>query len=119
VAEWQVWTNQLEIGRFNDSDNLNFNSNKVKTDQWWGTKWIPIAWRRNDNYCLDLYPSLNGRLGQIIEFSHEFENRELIGDSFIGYFKEMVENLENETFYLQEDEEGDLDFNFKGFNKII
>jgi cell wall assembly regulator SMI1 len=118
VAEWQMWTNQLDKGVFYDWDELNFNTNKVKTDQWWRTKWIPIACRRNDNYCLDLDPSADGNQGQVIEFLHEYENREVVGASYKECFKEMVENLENGTFYLQEDEEGDLEFNFRGFNRI-
>jgi hypothetical protein len=30
----------------------------------------------------------------------------------------MVDNLENGTYFLEEDEDGDLDFNFQGFKKI-
>jgi cell wall assembly regulator SMI1 len=117
VAEWQMWTNELDKGAFIDWDELNFNSNKVKTDQWWRTKWIPIAWRRHDNYCLDLDPSPDGNQGQVIEFLHEYENRQLIGASFKECFKEMVENLENGTFFLEEEEDGNLEFNFRGFNR--
>jgi cell wall assembly regulator SMI1 len=118
VAWWQMWNNQLEEGCFNDWEELDFNTNKVKTDQWWRAKWIPIAWRRYNCYCLDLDPSPDGSIGQVIEFLHENEWRKFVGDSFEECFKTMVENLENGTYLLQEDEDGDLDFNFRGFNQI-
>jgi cell wall assembly regulator SMI1 len=118
LGEWQMWTNQLEEGLFNDWVELNFDTNKVKTDQWWRAKWIPIAWRRHNCYCLDLDPSPDGSVGQVIEFLYENEWREFVGNSFKECFKNMVENLENGTYFLQEDEDGDLDFNFRGFNKI-
>jgi cell wall assembly regulator SMI1 len=119
VEEWQVWTNLLDDGEFNDWDELIFNTNKVKSDQWWRNKWIPItANGGGDHHCLDLDPTEKGRFGQVIEMWHDDENRELVGDSFKQCFYIIVENLENGTYYI-EDNDGDLEFNFWGFNRDI
>jgi cell wall assembly regulator SMI1 len=119
VEEWQVWTNLLNDGEFNDWDELIFNTNKVKSDQWWRTKWIPItANGGGDHHCLDLDPTEKGSFGQVIEMWHDDENRELVGDSFKQCFYIIVENLENGTYYI-EDNDGDLEFNFWGFNRDI
>lgn len=119
AEEWEVWTNLLKEGDFNDWDELIFNTNKVKTDQWWRTKWVPItANGGGDHHCLDLDPSEHGSFGQVIEMWHDDENRELVGDSFKECFNIIVENLENGTYYI-EDNDGDIEFNFWGFKRDL
>lgn len=117
VAEWKIWTNLLNEGAFEVWDEIIFNTDKVKADQWWRAKWVPItANGGGDHHCLDLDPTPEGKIGQIIEMWHDDENRLLIGDSFKDCFKLMVENLENGTYYTV-DNYGDLEFNFSGFNR--
>src|SRR5207237_432580 len=50
---------------------------------YWHLKWIPIAYcLTGDLYCLDFAQTSQGQTGQLIEFCHDADMRNLIAPSF-------------------------------------
>lgn len=72
---------------------------------WWNPKWIPfLSNGGGDYYCIDLVGSFNGTPGQVIEFNHDYEGRDIQHPSFAAWFQTLVEACEQE--HLEYDEYG-------------
>ena len=66
--------------------------------------WIPFA---NDNIggslCIDLSPDENGKVGQIISFSSDDDNRIVFADSLADFIQFLIHKLEADEFIVKEE----------------
>lgn len=96
----------LEIAKENTSMiGLDF-----EIENWWNENWIPIFHNGGGDYiCYDLGGVFTGQKGQLIEFWHADNDRNVIAPSleaFLGKLREYYENKPQEDFdeYFQIDD---------------
>ncbi len=66
---------------------------------YWHVKWIPIAYcLTGDLYCVDLAPTAQGQHGQIIEFWHDADTRDLIAPSLSDFLSTYAADLERDRY---------------------
>jgi len=100
-AEWKIWKDLLDAGEFQGLDPKPIGP--IRPDQWWRSTWIPISNDGSGNHhCLDLDPAPGGNRGQVITMWHDQGERKLIAKSFREWVENIVENLENGTFRIKE-----------------
>ncbi len=103
IREWKAWeeiTPKMEEDSLKEygviiesSPDLGVKSN------WWNKAWIPITWNGcGDSYCIDLDPTEDGNLGQIIRMCHDDASRELVATSFNDWIEKYVEDLEKDNY---------------------
>ncbi len=99
--EWTVWKDLLDSGSFEDWESEP--EKKVRTD-WWNPKWIPLTSDWGGNYeCLDLDPTEEGDVGQIISMWHDDGERRVLADSFRGWLEQFANDLEAGRYALSEE----------------
>ncbi|MBD1875506.1 SMI1/KNR4 family protein [Nodosilinea sp. FACHB-131] len=113
-VEWEMLKSVYEEDWINEPEG-NRQNNLVK-GFWWIPQWVPIISDGSGNgLCLDLDPEGNGTRGQVIEFIHDSESREVIAPSFRALFEQLVNGVEEGSIVYNEewglisrDELGDL-----------
>lgn len=106
VDEWNIWRELLKGGHFDDSHEAVEPDEGIK-QRWWDVGWIPItADGAGNNYCLDLAPTPEGNLGQIIDMDHEVVTRSLLAPSFSSWLEGQIAELETGNYELVD---GELD----------
>ncbi len=67
---------------------------------YWHLKWIPVAYcLTGDLYCLDFAPTAQGQSGQVIEFWHDADMRDLIAHSFEELLARYADDLEKGLYF--------------------
>ncbi|HPB67589.1 MAG TPA: SMI1/KNR4 family protein [Candidatus Omnitrophota bacterium] len=67
---------------------------------WWYPMWIPFAKTvYGDYYCLDLFPTRKGKIGQIIEFRQDNVLRRHMGYSLNDFIGEYEKGLQTGKYY--------------------
>ncbi|MEW6282217.1 MAG: WGR domain-containing protein [Candidatus Eremiobacterota bacterium] len=103
--EWGVW-NDLYPDDFEDCEGEP-DSPRVK-NHWWHPRWIPITYNGGgDHHCLDLDPTPQGQVGQVIQMWHDDSPRTLEGSSFRDWFSRFVDDLEAGEAYDEDEEDDD------------
>ncbi|HQU56338.1 MAG TPA: SMI1/KNR4 family protein [Chitinophagaceae bacterium] len=95
--QWSIAKQALDEKYFEDENGKIFSlpDKGIKND-WWNPCWIPFVGDFCGHYiCLDLDPSEDGFIGQVIEFNHDNEIRELLAPAFIEWFSNYVRKLES------------------------
>jgi cell wall assembly regulator SMI1 len=91
--EWTILKNVYDKDWINQPEGEQPN-NSVK-GFWWIPQWIPITSNGGgDGFCLDLAPAESGVRGQVIEFIHDSENRNVEASSFREWFEQLVSGVE-------------------------
>jgi cell wall assembly regulator SMI1 len=99
--EWAVWKDLLDSGGFEGFESEP--EKQVRTD-WWNPKWIPLTSDWGGNYeCLDLAPTEEGEVGQIISMWHDEAKRQVLADSFRGWLEQFANDLEAGRYVLAEE----------------
>lgn len=64
--------------------------------EFWNPNWIPFAAAadRGDYLMLDFAPARGGRIGQVIEWRHDTNERRVVAPSLEAFLKEIAEGLE-------------------------
>lgn len=76
-----------------------------KLPDWWDPRWIPfLSNGSGDNYCIDMAGSFGGVKGQVLEFNHDYESREIHHASFAKWLESVVRGFEEGM--LEYDDEG-------------
>jgi hypothetical protein len=66
-------------------------------------KWIPFAVFMDSNYVgLDFDPKADGTVGQVINFGREEEQKSVLADSFAGFIRRFIDELETEEIIFSE-----------------
>jgi cell wall assembly regulator SMI1/ankyrin repeat protein len=92
VAEWRSWKQLLDGGEFAGRQS---GPDRGIRDAWWHFGWLPFALNGGgDSYCLDLAPTPDGKVGQVITMSHETAERKLLTPSFAQWLADLAESLE-------------------------
>jgi cell wall assembly regulator SMI1 len=100
--QWGIWKRLLDEGSFDTS--------KSKPDpgirnDWWNPRWIPFTHDGGGNHrCLDLQPSDEGTVGQVITMWHDSQERELIFPHFTAWLEHVLEGLESGQIVFDRDE---------------
>lgn len=92
----QVWSVLKELLDSGDFDRPN----------WWRPGWIPIlgSWG-GDNVCVDLEGTFTGHSGQVLDFVHDDEGRDILAPSLDAWGETFVAGLAEG---LWRDEDGDF-----------
>jgi cell wall assembly regulator SMI1 len=103
IAEWQLYSLKDMVNRwkmlkklFDDGTfaSTSVTSSKAVRAEWWNPKWIPVAYNGDgDLRCLDLAPTPQGEVGQIISFWHMENKRERLASSFRVWLTEFADDL--------------------------
>lgn len=84
LAEWRVLTGMDQAGEFDTHTSKPGGGVKAG---WWRPGWVPFTADGAGNHlCLDLDPAPSGRAGQVVEFNHEFGNRDVQAPGFAQWF---------------------------------
>lgn len=91
LEEWAIWKDLFDYGDFN---NMKAESDKEISATWWDMKWIPFTYNGNgDHLCLDLNPTKEGKIGQVITLWHDSGERKKKANSFTEWFSCFVKNM--------------------------
>ena len=113
--EWIVWKELLDSGTFQREDGQDQGSEPEKgiCNVWWSPQWIPLTYDGCGNhYCLDLNPSEEGTMGQIITMWHDDPERKIVAASFQAWLEKYAEGLESGQFIFSEEYGGIVDVNY-------
>jgi cell wall assembly regulator SMI1 len=97
VQDWEMLTGIDFGGRKSEPD-------LAIRNEWYHTGWIPIATNGGGDYfCIDLAPTANGTVGQVITITHDNPKRKLVAISFAAYLEQLAAGLEGGLIFLEED----------------
>jgi cell wall assembly regulator SMI1/ankyrin repeat protein len=92
AGEWQCWKELADSGEFANKES---GPDIGIQDTWWHPGWVPIASNGGgDSICLDLAPTEEGRVGQVITMNHETAKRELLAPSFAQWLADWAKAVE-------------------------
>jgi cell wall assembly regulator SMI1 len=84
-----------EIAESVEINNSMLENEEFDKANWWNTQWIPFLQNgAGDYYCIDLAGSFGGTKGQVIEYNHDYEGRDIQHPSFDAWLQTLVEGCE-------------------------
>ncbi len=96
--EWKVWNQLYQSGEFSD---FQVEPHGAIKPYWWNPQWIPITYNgAGDHQCLDMDPAPGGRVGQVIQMWHDWEQRKVDADSFTMWLDDFASGLENGSYHI-------------------
>lgn len=111
INDYQVWKEVFDEGHFLDEAGNDIGcepqSNAIKADFHFNPKWIPISANGGgDGLMIDLDPTPDGRVRQIIQMWHDEPSRTLEAVSLKALFEQFATDLENDRYVIHPDYEG-------------
>jgi|WetSurMetagenome_2_1015567.scaffolds.fasta_scaffold07334_5 cell wall assembly regulator SMI1 len=92
-GEQKLWNSLLKGGEFEGAQG---EPDEGVAAAWWHPGWVPFAANGGgDNLCLDLAPTPQGTVGQVIKVEHDNPERNLLAPSFAAWLQELAASLEN------------------------
>jgi cell wall assembly regulator SMI1/ankyrin repeat protein len=92
ASEWKSWKDLTVRGEFKAKES---SPETGIQGVWWHPGWIPFASNgAGDSISLDLAPAVGGTIGQVITMGHEISRRQLLAPSFIAWFTELAQMIE-------------------------
>jgi cell wall assembly regulator SMI1 len=93
LRDWKDWNAVLKAGDF---DGKKAKSEKGIASDWWNSGWIPFASNGGgDNLCIDLVPSKDGMVGQVILVRHDDALRRRLATSFDDWLRQLADTMEH------------------------
>lgn len=108
-SEYDIWHQLYQDGCFDNGEcdtdqGCSPNSAAIKPDHWWNPKWLPLTADGSGNgLMIDLDPSTDGNVGQIIQMWHDEPDRSLIAPSLRAYLEAYAQDLENGVYVIHPD----------------
>lgn len=104
-----VYYNYQLMGSEDIADVVDMNNSMLENEEfdqanWWDTHWIPFLQKDGDYYCIDMAGSFGGSVGQVIEFNHDYEGRDVEHPNFDAWLETLVEACEQGL--MEEDDTG-------------
>ena len=100
-SEWDVWTDLLNGGDFDESK---VDSEGVFEPKWWSAKWVPIdADGAGNGSVMDLAPGPKGKMTQILDMDHETGPSGPLYPDFPAYLEDMANKFEKGNFAVEDD----------------
>ena len=91
----------LKTGDFDDGEPQ---SAQGIADVWWNTNWIPFGENGGGDYCcIDLAPTDQGHVGQVITHDHETGQHFLLAHSLTDYLSRCADLLESNAYEYDEE----------------
>jgi cell wall assembly regulator SMI1 len=88
VSEWKVWKDLLDQGVFEGNDHSS--PGPGVQQKWWIPEWLPVTYDGAGNHdVIDLAPDIDGRVGQIVEFWHDDDDREVIAANLLEFLLDV------------------------------
>lgn len=115
-AEWQIWNHVLDESSVETLADLNALARSVPPGAvravYANRYWIPIAHDYGGNHLgIDLDPGPAGKLGQVINFGRDEDDKYVVAESLAAYFEWMARELEAGNFELRSEGDGGHSFN--------
>jgi len=104
---WSSWQELFKKGTF---DNLEPDVDSEIKPVWFNSFWIPIAVNNTGDTCIDLDPSSEGNLGQIIFLPYKDPDRRVVAPSFNYLLNTFADDLENDQYVYSDDYGGVVPF---------
>lgn len=107
LDQWKVWKDLLDSGEFTG---VNSDPQTGVRNDWWNPRWIPITHNGGgDHYCIDLDPTDEGTIGQVITMWHDMGDREIKAASIEEWFENYVKAVLAGRYVYSEDFGGLID----------
>ena len=78
----------------------------------WNLRWIPLTYDgAGSHHCLDLDPSADGSVGQLIEIWHDTPERRLVSLGLVAWLEHIAASIAEATYedYAEDDQDIDGD----------
>jgi cell wall assembly regulator SMI1 len=86
-------------------------------ENWWDSRWIPLVDHRDGNLtCVDAFGSFGGTQGQLVEYIHDYDQREISYASLTMFVMTIVRLVEDGQLF---DENGRLDFDSEELSLMV
>ncbi len=109
VGEWKVWKDLLDKGTFEKNDHGT--PGKGVQKKWWIAEWIPVTYDGSGNHhVIDLAPAKGGTVGQILDFWHDDDPRNVVAKSLVEWLEKAPWGESDE-----DDDDGDGAGKFRRF----
>lgn len=101
--EWKNWREFDGNKNLNDSKYYSSMPKEAIKCRYSNPKWIPLAHDYCSNYIgVDLDPDVNGKIGQVIDFGRDENNKKVIANS-INEYLELLIKYQDEMMICEED----------------
>lgn len=91
ATNWTMMKEMLEEGEF-------------ELPNWWRTNWVAFLENGGgDSLCLDMEGTFTGQPGQLLEFWHDWENRQVVWPNTASFLATLVASFEGGTWSDSED----------------
>lgn len=101
IYDYNVWMELVTTNEFVEDEDQVENPGRIENDpkikyRWYDEGWIPICIDNGDCICIDLNPSPQGKVGQVIKMYHDWGRREVLADSFNEFISsaEYIESVD-------------------------
>lgn len=92
AGEWSFWVDFVQGG---EADDFLAEPGAGVRPGWFRAGWLPLTYDgAGDHACLDLDPAPHGVRGQIIEFWHDANDRDVVAPSFGVWLAKFAADLE-------------------------
>lgn len=99
-GEWSFWVDFVEGG---EAEDFQAEPGAGVRPGWFRAGWIPLTYDGAGNHaCLDLDPDVGGSVGQVIEFWHDANDREVVAPSFGAWLSKFADDLEAGAYKVDE-----------------
>jgi len=84
VGQWKIWKELFDKGTFEDNDHSE--PGEGVQQKWWIPEWIPVTYDGSGNHdILDLAPGEGGKVGQILDFWHDDDPRNVTAPDLLTW----------------------------------
>jgi cell wall assembly regulator SMI1 len=101
VSQWRVWSSLLHGGAFADSVAA---PEAGICSVWWSERWIPVTYDGHGNHeCIDMGPSTEGSVGQIIRVWHDDPRRSVVANGYEAWLGSFADGLDAGRYVYSDD----------------